>query len=249
MDVLPEGLDLISANRTYTVDGNVVTWNDIGSLDPNETKSIWMKAHINGIKFGDLINHINVTGGLPLEQNVKNSSTALVRALRSAINITKTASPTSGAPSTNVSFTINVTNTGAVRLDHIKVVDVLPVGLNFVSANRSGSALGQVVTWADIGSLDPSNSTYLDLVAHINGQAYGSLTNRINTTGQPPTGNNVTSDSRADVIAENASILITKTASPTSGAPSTNVRFTINVTNTGSVRLDHIKVVDALPSA
>ncbi len=82
-----------------------------------------------------------------------------------------------------------------VRLDHIKVVDQLPVGLNFVSANLSGSASGQTVSWLDIGSLEPGKSTYLDLVAHINGQAYGELVNLINATGQPLTGNNVTSES------------------------------------------------------
>ena len=51
-----------------------------------------------------------------------------------------------------------------------------------------------------------------------------------------------------NVTAETASISISKKASPSSGAPSTNVDFTINVTNTGMVRLDHIKVVDQLSS-
>ncbi len=112
-----------------------------------------------------------------------------------------------------------------VRLDHIKVVDQLPVGLNFVSANLSGSASGQTVSWLDIGSLEPGKSTYLDLVAHINGQAYGELVNLINATGQPLTGNNVTSESTENVTAETASISISKKASPSSGAPSTNVDY------------------------
>ena len=247
VDVLPAGLNLVSANRTYTVTGNAITWNDIGSLNASETKYIWLKAHINGIVLGDLINQINATGKLPSDENITNSSTALVHALYSAINVTKKAEPSSGAPSTNVDFSINVTNTGNVRLDHIRVVDTLPIGLNYVSSNRSGISSGQTVTWSDIGSLEPGNSTYLDLVAHINGQAYGDLVNLINTTGQPPTGNNVTSQSTENVTAETASISITKNAEPSSGAPSTNVDFSINVTNTGNVRLDHIRVVDTLP--
>ena len=247
VDTLPVGLNYVSSNRSGSASGQSVTWSDIGSLEPGSSTYLDLVAHINGQAYGDLTNLINTTGQPPTGDNVTSQDTENVTAQTAAISITKKASPSSGAPSTNVDFSINVTNTGTVRLDHIKVVDTLPVGLNYVSSNRSGSASGQSVTWSDIGSLEPGSSTYLDLVAHINGQAYGDLTNLINTTGQPPTGDNVTSQDTENVTAETAAISITKKAEPSSGAPSTNVDFSINVTNTGTVRLDHIKVVDTLP--
>ena len=52
----------------------------------------------------------------------------------------------------------------------------------------------------------------------------------------------------ADVTAENATITVEKYANPTSGAPSTNITFTIYVNNTGDVELNPVNVTDLLPA-
>ncbi len=55
-----------------------------------------------------------------------------VTALNPGISVTKTADPTSGAPSTDVTFTITVENTGDCTLNPVMVVDTLPVGMSYV---------------------------------------------------------------------------------------------------------------------
>ena len=64
----------------------------------------------------------------------------------------------------------------------------------------------------------------------------------------PANGNNVTSQASADVQAQEAKILVTKTANPTAGTPGTNVTFTLVVNNTGSSDLQHVFVSDLLPA-
>lgn len=115
------------------------------------------------------------------------------RRLNPDIEVTKTVSPASGAPSTNVVFTIEVTNTGGVALNPVVVNDTLPAGLDYVSSNPAGTNVGQDITW-NLGSLGPGQSTSIELVAHINGDAFGPLLNEVNTTGVPPTGDNVTDE-------------------------------------------------------
>ncbi len=244
-DTLPEGLDYVSDNRSGNNVSQNVTWN-LGPLNASNSTCIELVAHIDGLKFGNLTNNITVTGVPPTGYNVTNSSSAVVTAVNASIEVNKMADPKKGSPSTNVTFTINVTNTGEVDFVDVEVKDTLPEGLDYVSDNRSGNNVSQNVTW-NLGPLNASNSTYIELVAHIDGSKFGNLTNNVNVTGIPPTGYNVTSSSSVVVNAVNASIEVNKTANLSSGAPSTQISFAINVTNTGEVDFADVEVKDTLP--
>jgi uncharacterized repeat protein (TIGR01451 family) len=113
------------------------------------------------------------------------------RKLGPGILVNKTVSPPSGALSTNVTFLIEVTNTGDVLLKPVVVDDVLPTGLDYVSDNRSCKRIGQNISWT-LPELKANESTYIELVAHINGKAFGVVWNKANAIGVPPTGDNVT---------------------------------------------------------
>jgi uncharacterized repeat protein (TIGR01451 family) len=132
------------------------------------------------------------------------------------ISITKVASPTSGAPCTNVNFTITVNNTGDCTLDLVTVVDTLPSGMSYVSDNSGGNVSGQEITW-NLGSMGPGPTTIL-LVAHIDVGAAGTLTNNVTATGTPK-------DSMCGHIND-------------------TVMYCYNVTNTGDVTLTNVTVKD-----
>ncbi len=245
-DLWTDGLAYKSSNATSVDLANkTALWSNIGPLSPGQTKHLNLVAHIDGSYFGDLGNVALITGKPPTGSNVTDYNFTTVTALQSAIAVNKTSNVTQGAPSTNVNFSLNVTNTGQVTLSPVKVVDTLPNGLSYVSSN--GTPAGNVVTWPDIGPLNAGQSKKLYLVAHINGSAYGVLTNTVNATGTPPTGDSVTNLSSRNVTALRASIAVNKTSNVAQGAPSTNVNFTLNVTNTGQVTLSAVKVVDTIP--
>jgi uncharacterized repeat protein (TIGR01451 family) len=167
------------------------------------------------------------------------------------ISVTKTASPTEGVPGTDVIFTLEVRNIGNCILNPVKVVDALPAGMSYVSDDFAGTESEGTITWNEITGgqgLAPEESTTIRLVANIDTGASGTLTDRVDVWGTPPAGDVVTDSDTADVVALAPDISVTKTASPTVGAPGTDVTFTLEVSNTGNCILNPVKVVDTLPA-
>jgi len=118
------------------------------------------------------------------------------------IRVDKTASPTKATPGTDVTFTIDVTNTGDCTLNPVRVEDTLPAGMSYVSSDPEANETEGTITWYNVGPLDPLNSTTITLVAHIDSGASETLNNTANATGTPPTGENVTGSDTAEVEVE-----------------------------------------------
>jgi uncharacterized repeat protein (TIGR01451 family) len=127
-----------------------------------------INASVDGDQFGFLTNNIegfyHTLDGL----NLNNSRSAVVEALYNpGISITKNATPTTAGPGDNVTFIINATNTGNIPLPMVRVVDVLPVSMVYVSDNRNGTASGNLITWSNVGPLAVRQSTYIRLNATV----------------------------------------------------------------------------------
>ncbi|MGB7000573.1 MAG: DUF11 domain-containing protein, partial [Halobacteriota archaeon] len=212
------------------------------------------------VKTGDagttITNHFWVNGTSGAGEAVEGHMDKNSLILDPGISITKVAAPTSGAPYTNVTFTINITNTGDCTLDPVKVVDTLPGGMSYVSDDFGGIE-GPVgtITWS-LGSMGSGALTTIHLVAHIDVGPAGTLTNNVLATGTPKDSmcNDVTDSDTADVTRLfNPDIRIVKTASLTGTCPGSDplavdvgdtVTYCFNVTNTGDVNLTGVKVND-----
>ena len=140
-----------------------------------------MKTHAMKLLFLVAIVHILFTS-------------ADVGAQEAKISVTKTADPTFGSPSTNVTFTLEVTNSGSAALPHVFVSDLLPVGMTYVSSSSGSTNVGQNVNWSDIGPMSSGGNKSLQIVAHIDGPVIGkeTLTNNVDVSGKPENGQNVT---------------------------------------------------------
>ena len=251
LDILPEGLNYVSATPAPGYSDLVnqkFIWT-FPSLAAGASQTVVLKAHINGEYYGSICNPIVVTGKTISGLNVTNNSYGCVYAQEPKINVTKQVAATQGSPSTNVNFTINVTNTGEAILNPVKVVDTLPYGLNYVSSYPAGaSAAGNTITWNNIGTLNVGQRRLVYILAHINGSRFGLLKNLVNATGTTSSGGKVWDVSNASVQAFRPAISIVKTANLSEGAPSTRINFTLQVSNTGNVTLNPVKVVDTLPA-
>jgi uncharacterized repeat protein (TIGR01451 family) len=96
--------------------------------------------------------------------------------------------------STNVTFTITVTNTGDSTLNPVKVVDTLPAGMSYISSSPAADSHDVTIVWNDItngAGLVKGASTTIKLVAHIDEGAAGMLENEVCITGTPPAGADV----------------------------------------------------------
>ena len=248
VDTLPSGLSYVNSYPNANDTSGPIVWDNVGPLSASGgSTTLYLIAHID-VGSGTLNNTVNATGKPPTGDNVSDDGYAVVTRLKSGITVNKTASPTIGTPCTNVTFTINVTNIGDCTLDPVKVVDMLPANMSYVSSSPTADAHDGTVTWDNVGPLGAGNSTTVTLIAHIDEGASGNLTDIVTVRGKPPTGDNVTASDTADVTAINPSINVTKTAYPTEVSPCTNVRYTINVTNTGDWKLKPVRMEDTLPT-
>ncbi len=250
-DLLPDGMSYISSSSGSSRVGQNVSWSDIGPMSSGSSKLLQIVAHIDGPMSGtkNLTNHVDVSGQPEHGQNVTANASASVNAQEAKISVNKTANPTFGSPGTNVTFTLQVTNSGSSSLPHVSVSDLLPDGMSYIASSSGSSRVGQNVSWSDIGPMSSGSSKLLQIVAHIDGPMSGTknLTNYVDVSGQPEHGQNVTANASASVNAQEAKISVNKTANPTFGSPGTNVTFTLQVTNSGSSSLPHVSVSDLLP--
>jgi uncharacterized repeat protein (TIGR01451 family) len=168
VDVLPAGLVYKADNRSGSVSGNTITWADVGLLMPGASTYILLQATIDGSVLDYLTNLVSATGWTPTGYYVESQATAIVRAHgKPDISITKNATPQDVGPNDIVTYLINVTNIGQTLLKTVRVVDVLPVMMTYVSDNRSGTVADGVITWENLGPLGVHNSTYIELKAKV----------------------------------------------------------------------------------
>ena len=113
-DLLPDGMSYVSSSPGSTRVGQNVSWSDIGPMSSGASKSLQIVAHIDGPISGtkNLTNYVDVSGQPEHGQNVTANASADVQAQEAKIAVSKTADPTFGSPSTNVTFTLVVENSG-----------------------------------------------------------------------------------------------------------------------------------------
>ena len=201
-DTLPAEVSFVSATGggTYASGAHTVTW-DIGTLSAGASQQcVQLKVQVDsGTALWTTITNsatIDSDETPPTTQSEDTNICAVT--LTPGISVKKVANPISGDPSTDVTFTITVTNIGGCELNPVTVVDTLPGGMSYVSSSPAGSRVGNTITW-DVGPLASGASTAISLVAHIDEGAGGMLENVVTGTGTPPAGADVTDSDTAEV--------------------------------------------------
>ncbi|HUP84576.1 MAG TPA: Ig-like domain-containing protein [Acidimicrobiales bacterium] len=155
-----------------------------------------------------------------------------------------------------VAFTLTLANDGPDSATTIRVVDVLPAGLTFVSAEPgAGSSYDQATGVWSIPSLASGASVSLALTATVT--ATGAIVNTASVSAvdqfDPDSSPGATSPSEDDTASATvtglaADLRISKTA-PASVPAGQSVEFTITVINDGPSDAEDVVVVDGLPSS
>ncbi|GEM_PF-1432578 len=117
-----------------------------------------------------------------------------------AIEVTKTVIDRKCCPD-EVTFKIDVANTGNSDLNQVEVVDTLPNGMTYSSDDHGGIVIEKTVTW-NLGTLLHNSSPIsIKLVAKIEEYASGLLRNAAAALGVSTGGQEVTDQDFADVEA------------------------------------------------
>ena len=174
----------------------------------------------------------------------------------SDIELTKTVDNTTPVVSSNVVFTILVTNNGPSDATGITVTDLLPTGYTFVSDDSAGSYNNGTGIWT-IGTINSGNIATLNITANVN--AIGDYTNIAEVTSadnfdpdSTPGNNNTTEDDMDSVIttpAASSDLSIVKTIDNLTPNVGSTVVFTLALTNSGASDLPiGTQVMDLLPA-
>ncbi|MDR2524673.1 MAG: DUF11 domain-containing protein [Oscillospiraceae bacterium] len=167
------------------------------------------------------------------------------------IRLDKVANPVSGSavtPGQEITYTINVVNTSARRIENITVTDPVPVGTVYIpgSADNAGSFAGNSLTWA-IAALEAGETKTLTFKARvmdyptylIRNVAYANYENR-----------NVGSNETVHYPGP-PQFRVEKNANPVTGSivqPGQEIYYTVTVTNLGSQMLRPVQITDNIPA-
>jgi len=142
LDTLPEGL--------VTADGQRELAFRIGDLAPGQAREV--TATLRASRPGQFVNAARAIeiGGLSAD------ASASVRVTQPQLALTKSG-PAMRFLGRSAEFTITVRNTGDAPANDAVLVDTIPDGLRFETADHNGRSAGNSVTW-NLGSIEPGGT-------------------------------------------------------------------------------------------
>lgn len=109
------------------------------------------------------------------------------RKILKPITVEKIANHEFASFGSTMNYLINITNTGNSIINSLRATDRLPSGMDYISDNKGGTISGKDITWNNLGNFNPGESVIIQLVARIDRDATGDLTNLIEVSGTKST--------------------------------------------------------------
>ena len=240
VDILPAGLEFVSASDNGTFNGTAVTW-DLGTIAPYGEGNVTLTVEVEQDAEGTITNCATF---------FTNQSSPVTNCTDVHVNevvpmVEKTASMDNVTRQQNFFYTIYWENPSGFSLTGASLVDILPDGLEFVSASDNGTFNGTAVIW-DLGTLAPYDAGNVTLTVEVEQDAEGTITNCANFfTNQSSLVTNCTDVTVVECIPE---VNLTKTSSRPEVAPGESFVYTINYENSCCANLTDVVVSDHLPA-
>lgn len=265
-DVLPSGYAFTGFTvSTGTYDTATGIWT-VGNLVAGDSETLQIVARVN--PSGIYLNTAEVTAAnLPDPDSIPNNGITTEDDYAEVIttpiptsadlSLTKTVSNTTPLVGTQVTFSIQITNSGPQEADGVTVTDLLPSGYTYVSYSATTGTYDLGTGLWDVGNMPVTNSYTLQITALVN--SIGNYTNsaEITASSQPdpdsiPNNGITTEDDYAEAsttpITTSADLSLTKTVSNTTPLVGSQVTFSLQVNNAGPQATDNVAVTDLLPS-
>ena len=240
-DVLPAGLIFIDSDGDYA--DNV--WN-IGDLNNNETVVLNIRTMVN-VTDAVVTNVANVTSDTPDIDLTNNNDSATVNVPPMAdLELIKVVSNTNPYNGDEIIWTITVINNGPDTSENVIVNEILPYGIELVSAKASkGVFLNEVWT---VGNLTNGESASLMLTTKV--LVDGVLENTVianSSTYDPNTTNNKDTEiANATNKTLSADLMLTKVANVDKVKVGDKIVWTITVINVGPDKATNVIVNDRI---
>jgi uncharacterized repeat protein (TIGR01451 family) len=244
-DTVPAGTIFVAATPSSgSYNAGTGAWT-VGTLLPGASASLTLQVQVTA--GGAIVNSATASSDTPDPNPANNTATVSTAAPLADLVVTKTVSAPTAPVGANVTFTIGVHNAGPSNATNVKVGDLLPAGLAFVSATPAAGAYNAGTGVWSIPALANGASTSLALVATVT--AAGSATNVAAVTGLDQTDpDSANSRASATVTGLTADLALTKTVNNANPANGSTIIYTLTVTNHGPAAAAGTVVSDPIPS-
>jgi uncharacterized repeat protein (TIGR01451 family) len=259
-DLLPAGVDFVSADPSQgSYDDATGVWT-VGSLDVDEKATLEITVEV--LAPGAITNVAEVTAdgeeedvdstpgnGVSTEDD---QAEVGITGIRIDLELDIVADATEVDVGDEVAFTVTLVNQGPSPATGVSVADLLPPGLTFVSASTAtGSYSGGV--W-DVGGLPVGTPVTLQVTARVTAAgplAYGA---QVETATEPDRDSTPSNDEPGEddqdvvtLVGIEADLSLTKTVDDPNPGLGERVTYTITVTNGGPSTATNVLVDDDLP--
>ena len=242
VDMLPKGFVYInSTSNRGSYSNNVFK---IGNLNVGETLRIVIITQAN--RTGKFVNTANITGNeydYNMNNNTANRSVTVNPA--SDMEVVKLVNNSNPNFRDLVKWTLIVRNNGPDNAHDVKVTDLLPKSLIWISDDSQGKYDHNAGLW-NIGTLNKGKSAELNIVSRVN--ATGNITNDAKVTAKEfdynPANNN---DDEVIVVNKSGDLAVVKMVNVTEVNYGDLVRWTLISSNKGPDNVTGIVVEDAMP--
>jgi len=241
VDILPAGLEFVSATDPYTFNGTAVIW-DLGTIAPYEEGNVTLTVETEEDAEGTITNCATLFTDFtePVE------SCTDVHVMEVVPELEKTASVNNVTREQTFTYTIDWENPSGFNLTRAVVTDSIPEGLEFVNATGDWTIDDSTITWY-IGTIGPDEEGYVTLTVKVDDDApAGIITNCANLlTDETATVQDCTD---VTVIGCVPAVELEKTSSQPEVAPGESFVYTINYENSCCANLTGVVVSDHLPN-
>ncbi len=240
VDVLPSSLKFISCDLS-AYNNKTGVWT-VGTLGVG--KSVKLNIIAKADSTGKITNKVNVSSS-EFDYDLTNNNDQKTVNVNPAcdLEVQKLVNNSNPNYADSIKWTIKVSNNGPDVAHDVKVADILPKSLIFVSSNGNYNKSAGI--W-NIGTLNPSASVQLSIICKVN--ATGKITNNVNVTSREfdyyLTNNH---DDEQINVKPSADLEIAKSVNASTANYTSLVKWTLTIKNNGPNKATGVKVVDILP--
>jgi uncharacterized repeat protein (TIGR01451 family) len=192
-----------------------------------------------------------------VDPNTANNTTTLTANVQAPVvptanlGLSMTATPNPVLTGQNLTYTMNLSNTGPDTATNTKIINPLPQNTTYISSNPSqGScAASNGTLTCNLGSLAANAAASVELV--LTSSVAGTITNSASATAtesDPDTANNSASANAAVQVPAKADLKATISATPNPVQTGQNITYTVKVSNLGPNTANNTALTDALPA-
>ncbi|MFC4479175.1 PKD domain-containing protein [Flavobacterium chungangensis] len=266
-DILPSGYTFTGFTvSTGTYDITTGVWT-VGNLVTGDAETLQIVARVN--PSGGYTNKAEVTAanlpdpdstpnnGVTTEDDYAEATTVPVPT-SADLSLTKAVNNATPLVGSQVTFSIQVTNSGPQEANSVAVTDLLPSGYTYASYSATTGAYDPATGVWTVGNMPVSDSYTLQITATVNATGNYINTAEITASSQPdpnstPNNGVTTEDDYAEAATtptvQYSDLSLTKTVSDSSPIVDTEITFELIVTNSGPQDNTGVQVTDLLPAA